>query len=64
MPEITDKKYSGYYLNKFREYFPDDYDFFPRTFLIPEELDVHLRVLQVLIGEKENMMIYQMQPQF
>lgn len=39
MHEITNKKLTGFYLNKFREYFPDDYDFFPSTFLIPEDLE-------------------------
>lgn len=36
MSELCDKKATGYYLNKFREYFPEDYNFFPRTFLLPE----------------------------
>lgn len=39
MPDLCHKKTMGYYLNKFREYFPEEYDFFPRTFLIPEELE-------------------------
>lgn len=39
MHEITNKKLTGFYLNKFREYFPSEYDFFPRTFLIPEDVD-------------------------
>jgi tubulin polyglutamylase TTLL11 len=39
MGELCDKKITGYYLNKFREYFPEDYKFFPRTFLIPEEIE-------------------------
>jgi hypothetical protein len=39
MAELAHKKTSGYYLNKFREYFPDEFDFFPRTFLIPEQYE-------------------------
>jgi tubulin polyglutamylase TTLL11 len=39
MSDLCDKKTSGYYLNKFREYFPEEFDFFPRTFLLPEELE-------------------------
>ena len=35
--ELADKKVTGFYLNKFREYFPEEFDFFPRTFLLPEE---------------------------
>lgn len=37
--DISHKKVTGFYLNKFRLYYPDDYTFFPRTFLIPEEMD-------------------------
>jgi len=36
MTELCDKKISGYYLNKFGEYFPEEFKFFPRTFLLPE----------------------------
>ncbi len=36
MNDLCHKKTTGYFLNKFREYFPPLYDFFPRTFLIPE----------------------------
>ena len=39
MSELCDKKTTGYYLNKFREYFPEDYTFFPRMLLLPEELE-------------------------
>lgn len=39
MQELAHKKETGYFLNKFREYFPEEFDFFPRTFLIPEELE-------------------------
>lgn len=35
--DLSSKKVTGYYLNKFREYYPENFDFFPRTFLIPEE---------------------------
>ena len=37
MQDLAHKKTTGYFLNKFREYFPDNYDFYPRTFLYPEE---------------------------
>ena len=37
MPDLAHKKTTGYFLNKFREYFPDRYEFYPRTFLYPEE---------------------------
>ena len=36
MTELCDKKISGYYLNKFGEDFPEEFKFFPRTFLLPE----------------------------
>ncbi len=39
MTDLAHKKTMGYYLNLFREYFPQDYDFFPRTFLLPEDDD-------------------------
>lgn len=37
MSDLAQKKGTGYFLNKFREYFPDEYDFYPKTFLYPEE---------------------------
>ncbi len=35
--DISEKKLTGFYLNKFQEYFPENYDFYPKTFLLPEE---------------------------
>jgi len=43
---IAEKKETGFYLNKFREYYPDDFDFFPRTFLYPEEAEQFEKHLQ------------------
>lgn len=37
MRDLAHKTQSGYYLNKFREYFPDDFDFFPRSFILPQQ---------------------------
>ena len=37
MDELAHKKTTGFFLNKYREYFPNEYDFFPRTFLYPEQ---------------------------
>lgn len=37
MCDLAQKKGTGYFLNKFREYFPEEYDFYPTTFLYPEE---------------------------
>ena len=39
MKELAHKKTTGAFLNKFHEYFPDVFDFFPRTFLFPEEFE-------------------------
>lgn len=39
MKTLSHKKTTGFYLNKFREYYPEQFDFYPRTFLIPEELE-------------------------
>jgi len=39
MKMLAHKKMTGYYLNKFREFYPDEFDFYPKTFLLPEELD-------------------------
>ena len=39
MSHIAHKKVTTMFLNIFRDYFPNDFDFFPRSFLIPEELD-------------------------
>jgi tubulin polyglutamylase TTLL11 len=38
MTGLAHKKNTAYYLNKFQEFFPDRYHFFPRTFIIPEQL--------------------------
>jgi tubulin polyglutamylase TTLL11 len=39
MHELASKKSTGYFLNKMREYYPEYFDFFPPTFLLPEEID-------------------------
>lgn len=39
MKDLAHKKTTGAFLNKFHEYFPDVFDFFPRTFLFPEEFE-------------------------
>jgi tubulin polyglutamylase TTLL11 len=36
MRDLATKTQTGFFLNKFREYFPDDFDFFPRSFMIPD----------------------------
>jgi len=36
--EISLKKITGDILNKYLSYYPDDYNFFPKTFLLPEQL--------------------------
>ena len=38
MKHICHKKTMGYILNKFVEYWPEEYWFYPRTYLIPEEI--------------------------
>lgn len=35
--ELSHKKEMGYYINKFKEYYPEVFTFFPRTFLLPEQ---------------------------
>ena len=37
MDDLAHKKTTGWFLNKFQEYFPDKYDFYPKTFLLPEQ---------------------------
>lgn len=39
MKDLAHKKTTGAFLNKFHEYFPDVFDFFPQTFLFPEEFE-------------------------
>ena len=39
---LAHKKETGQFLNKFQEYFPNDFDFFPKTFLVPEQNDEFL----------------------
>ncbi|KAL4508036.1 hypothetical protein ABPG72_021409 [Tetrahymena utriculariae] len=39
MEQLAHKKTTGYFLNLFREYFPEHFDFFPKTYLIPEQID-------------------------
>ena len=43
MPDLAHKKTTGYFLNKFREYFPENYDFYPRTFLYPEQEEAFIK---------------------
>lgn len=50
MEELTHKKTTGYFLNQFKEYFPHHFDFFPRTFLVPEQLDE----VKAAFGKKKN----------
>jgi len=40
MRYMAHKKITGQYLNIFRSYFPEQFDFFPRTFLLPEESSI------------------------
>ncbi|EGR33199.1 tubulin tyrosine ligase-like member 11, putative [Ichthyophthirius multifiliis] len=35
--ELAHKKTTGYFLKLFKDYFPDYFDFFPLTFLLPED---------------------------
>eukprot|EP00330_Aristerostoma_sp_ATCC50986_P002138 CAMPEP_0114585410 /NCGR_PEP_ID=MMETSP0125-20121206/8968_1 /TAXON_ID=485358 ORGANISM="Aristerostoma sp., Strain ATCC 50986" /NCGR_SAMPLE_ID=MMETSP0125 /ASSEMBLY_ACC=CAM_ASM_000245 /LENGTH=478 /DNA_ID=CAMNT_0001780489 /DNA_START=81 /DNA_END=1517 /DNA_ORIENTATION=+ len=37
MKALCEKKPSGFFLNEFRDSFPEEFSFVPRTFLIPEE---------------------------
>jgi tubulin polyglutamylase TTLL11 len=37
MPHLCHKRTLGYMLNKFREYWPDHFWFYPRTYLLPED---------------------------
>lgn len=37
MPHICHKKTMGYILNKFHEYWPEQFWFYPKTYLLPEE---------------------------
>ena len=50
MKELCKKKSTGFVLNKFYEYFPNDFKFFPRTFLYPEDFDKFKK----LFKKKEN----------
>lgn len=47
---MAHKKTTGQYLNIYRSYFPEQFDFFPRTFLLPEETSA----LQAEIDKKER----------
>jgi hypothetical protein len=38
MTDLSHKRNTAYFLNKFRKYFPDSFDFYPETFLIPNDL--------------------------
>lgn len=35
MTELSHKRETSYYLNKFQEFYPENFDFYPKTFLIP-----------------------------
>lgn len=37
MPHICHKKTMGFILNKFREYWPEEFWFYPKTYLLPED---------------------------
>ncbi|CAD8061099.1 unnamed protein product [Paramecium primaurelia] len=39
MDLLAHKTQSSFYLNKFAQYFPDEYEFFPKTYIIPDEID-------------------------
>ncbi|CAD8067255.1 unnamed protein product [Paramecium primaurelia] len=39
MDLLAHKTQSSFYLNKFAQYFPDEYQFFPKTYIIPDEFD-------------------------
>ena len=52
MDELSHKKTTGFFLNKYREYFPEEYDFFPRTFLYPEQEEQFINFFKKV--EKNN----------
>jgi len=54
MRDLAHKTQTGFFLNKFREYFPDDFDFFPRSFIIPEQYDQFEKVFK---SEKNKLYI-------
>lgn len=39
MRYITNKKTMGFILNKFREFYPENYWFYPKTYLLPEDTE-------------------------
>ena len=38
MPHICHKKTMGFILNKFHDYWPEQFWFYPKTFLLPEQI--------------------------
>jgi tubulin polyglutamylase TTLL11 len=59
MDELAHKKTTGWFLNKFQEYFPDEFDFFPRTFLLPEQMNKFLNYFE---KNKKNNYLYIAKP--
>ena len=39
MPHLCHKRTLGFILNKFSEYWPDQFWFYPKTYLLPEDED-------------------------
>ena len=46
MTELAHKRSTGFFLNKFQEYFPEHFTFFPKTFMFPENYNKILRFMK------------------
>jgi tubulin polyglutamylase TTLL6/13 len=49
MSEICRKDLLGRNLNRMRRAFPKDYDFFPRTWVLPAEYELSLPLIQCVL---------------
>ena len=46
MPHLCHKRTMGFILNKFREYWPEQFWFYPKTYLLPEDEQVLLKKIE------------------
>lgn len=46
MPHLCHKRTMGFILNKFREYWPEEFWFYPKTYLLPEDEEILLKTIE------------------
>lgn len=56
LADLAEKRLTAFFLNKFQFYFPENFDFYPKTFLLPEDYQL-LKSFKKQKGNKSKLLI-------